>query len=547
MPGIPGVIVVAALVVAAAVPVGLDVSFQQGAVASPLRDVRGTSRVSGVVAGPDGVPLEGVTLTLMSSAWQKATVGSDRGGRFAFTALPAELYYLRAEKAGFLETYYGALRPGGDGTPIALATGQRVDGLTITMHRLGAITGTVRRRDLTAAAGITVQVTPKDGRGIAGVGHTDDRGLYRISDLHAGEYKVQAMPASEAAGIPVFHPGTTSPGQGATVRVELGEERDRIDISLVDEQPISLTGVLLDLAGLPAPDIQVFAIPVGWGGGRGRLAPVTGPNGEFTFESIFPGRYALRAYLPLAPDAPPSDPATLWAAETVDVPLAAATSLTLRLQPPLVFSGRVRFVGQTRPPSDLTTVRIDLQQDGWKPTPVDVRADGTFARSVLPGSYDIGAFVSGAPLRWQLRSAVKDGRDLLDALVEFNLANGGLTDVELTFSDQQTTLSGIVTTGSGAPLPACYVVVFPADRGLWATGSLQSIYERRVTQRRPATDGRFVFEGLPPGDYLLAAVSNLDPAGWRTAGFLESLVERAGRVTLREGDRKTQDLRVTGR
>ena len=481
-------IVVAALVAAAAAPA---VPFQQGAVASPPRDVRGTSRVSGVVAGPDGVPIEGVTLTLMSSAWQKATVGSDRGGRFAFTALPAELYYLRAEKAGFLETYYGALRPGGDGTPIALAAGQHVDGLTITLPRLGAITGTVRRHDLTAAAGITVQVTPKDGRGIAGVGHTDDRGIYRIGDLRAGEYKVEAMPGSEAAGIPVFHPGTTSPGQGATVRVELGEERDRIDISLVDEQPISLTGVLLDLAGLPAPDIQVFSHSVRVGRRpRPSGPPVSGPNGEFTFESIFPGRYALRAYLPPAPDATPSDPATLWAAETVDVPLDAATSLTLRLQPPLVFSGRVRFVGQTRPPSDLTTVRIDLQQDGWKPTPVDVRADGTFARSVLPGSYDIGAFVSGAPLRWQLRSAVKDGRDLLDTPVEFNLATGGLTDVELTFSDQQTTLSGIVTTGSGAPLPACYVVVFPADRGLWA-GSQQSVYERRVSSA-PSGNGRTV-------------------------------------------------------
>ena len=540
----PEVIVVAVLLTAAGTPA---VSFQQGTVALPPRDVRGTGRVSGVVAGPDGVPIEGVTLTLMSSAWQKATVGSDASGRFAFAALPAELYYLRAEKSGFLETYYGALRPGGDGTPIALAAGQRMDGLSITLPRLATITGTVRRDELTPASGITVQVTPKDGRGIVGVGHTDDRGFYRIDDLPAGEYKVQAMPASEAAGIPVFHPGTTSPSQGATVRVELGQERDRIDISLVNEQPISLTGVLLDLAGLPAPDIQVVAIPFGWGGGRGRLAQASGPNGEFTFESVFPGRYALRAYLPPAPDTLPSDPATLWAAETVDVPQASSQPLTLRLQPPLVFSGRVRFLGRTRPPSDLTTVRIDLQQDGWKPTPVEVRADGTFARNVLPGSYEIGGFVADAALQWQLRSAVKDGRDLLDTIVEFSIAAGGLTDVELTFSDQQTTLSGSVTTASGTPVPACYVVVFPADRGLWAAGSLQSIYQRRVAQRRPATDGRFEFAGLLPGDYLLVAVANLEPATWRTAEFLESLVDRATRVTLREGDQKRHDLRGTGR
>ena len=74
----------------------------------------------------DGVPVEGTTLTLMSSVWKKTIAVSDAAGRFAFTALPAELYHLRAEKQGFLETYYGAVRPGGDGTAIALGTGQRM-------------------------------------------------------------------------------------------------------------------------------------------------------------------------------------------------------------------------------------------------------------------------------------------------------------------------------------------------------------------------------------------------------------------------------------
>ena len=227
------------------------------------------------------------------------------------------------------------------------------------------------------------------------------------------------------------------------------------------------------------------------------------------------------------------------------VPLDGTIPLTLRLQSPLVFSGRVRFIGRTRPPPDLTSVRLNLDQDGWKPTTVDLGADGTFARSVLPGTYQIGGFVPDAASTWELRSAVKDGRDLLDTPLEFSVSTGSITDVELTFSDQHTHLSGVVTVATGTPLAACYVIAFPGDRALWPASG--SAYYRRLTYRRPATNGRFVFESLPPGDYFLGVVPHLDPIGWRTPEFLESLVERATRVTLREGERKIQDVRVGGR
>jgi carboxypeptidase family protein len=514
--------------------------LSQTSTTRPPRDVRGTARLSGVVVGVDGTPVAGVTLTLMNSAWRPETIVSDANGRFGFTALAVDLYRLRAEKSGYLPTEYGALRPEGEGTPIALAEGQRADALTITLVRTGAIGGTVRDADGRPVTGMSVYVTPKDGNGIVAVGHTDERGVYRVEGVRAGEYKVLAMPADERKTVPVFHRTTTSPGQAATVRLDRGEEREGIDITLVEERPASLSGVILDVSGLPAADVQVFAIPLAWGGGRGRLARVSGPDGEFVFDDLFPGRYGLRAYLTPAPDALPSDPATLWAAETVDVPATVAPEVMLRLQPPIVFSGRVTFVGRSLRAPDPSTVRIDLQQDGFKPTPADVRADGTFERSVLPGVYQIDAYVPAPAPGWRLRSAVMDGRDLLDTPVELRLARDSLTGVELTFSDLHTKLSGLVTTPAGAPVPACYVVAFPADRAFWSEPF------RRLAYDRPATNGRFVFEDLPPGDYFLAVVRDLDPIGSRAADVLEPLAARATRVSLREGEQKSVDLRAGG-
>ncbi len=171
---------------------------------------------------------------------------------------------------------------------------------------------------------------------------------------------------------------------------------------------------------------------------------------------------------------------------------------------------------------------------------MDVQPDGSFERSVLPGVYQISAYVPSPAPGWRLVSAVKDGRDLLDLPIEMSPATGSLTDIDLTFSDQPITLSGVVTLATGAPFAACHVVAFPTDRALWSPPF------RRVSQRRPSTNGQFVFEDLPAGDYFLAVVPNLEP-GWRSADVLEPLVERATRVTLRAGDRKTQDLRVQAR
>lgn len=91
---------------------------------------------------------------------------------------------------------------------------------------------------------------------------------------------------------------------------------------------------------------------------------------------------------------------------------------------------------------------------------------------------------------------------------------------------------------SGQPASDYDVIVFSADRSHWRPGS------RRSLSTRPATDGRFVFQDLPAGDYFIAALTDLDPAEWQDSAFLEQVVPAAVKVGVAEGEKKVQDLRI---
>ena len=63
---------------------------------------------------------------------------------------------------------------------------------------------------------------------------------------------------------------------------------------------------------------------------------------------------------------------------------------------------------------------------------------------------------------------------------------------------------------------------------------------------RPATDGAFSVRGLPPGEYFLAALADLEPGEWNDPTLLERLVRSSANVTLRDGETTTQDFRIGG-
>jgi uncharacterized protein (DUF2141 family) len=130
-------------------------------------------------------------------------------------------------------------------------------------------------------------------------------------------------------------------------------------------------------------------------------------------------------------------------------------------------------------------------------------------------------------------------RDLLDDPLEVSAATSALPDaVVVTFSDRHPELTGTLQSAAGQPASEFFVIVFPTERRWWAPGS------RRVRATRPASDGRFSVLDLPAGDYFVAALTDVEADEWKSATFLDQLIGAAVKVTIRDGERTFQDLRL---
>ena len=57
-------------------------------------------------------------------------------------------------------------------------------------------------------------------------------------------------------------------------------------------------------------------------------------------------------------------------------------------------------------------------------------------------------------------------------------------------------------------------------------------------------DGRFTFRMIPPGEYRLASFLDAEPGSWFDPAFLEQLSSSSVRLSIAEGEKKVQDLRV---
>jgi hypothetical protein len=69
---------------------------------------------------------------------------------------------------------------------------------------------------------------------------------------------------------------------------------------------------------------------------------------------------------------------------------------------------------------------------------------------------------------------------------------------------------------------------------------------RWILTSRVADDRTFSFANVPPGEYWLAPVDDAEPGEWFDPTFLQRIEPTAIKLTIGEGEKKTQDLRVGG-
>jgi hypothetical protein len=135
-----------------------------------------------------------------------------------------------------------------------------------------------------------------------------------------------------------------------------------------------------------------------------------------------------------------------------------------------------------------------------------------------------------------LKQVIADGRDVTDAPVD--LRSGQRLTASIVFTDKLSEINGTIADERGTPITDYTLLAFPTDTSLWSTQS------RYIVTARPDQNGRFQMRGLPPGEYLLAAVDPTEPGQWFEPAFLDEQRASAVRLTLGDGDIKTQNVQI---
>jgi hypothetical protein len=233
------------------------------------------------------------------------------------------------------------------------------------------------------------------------------------------------------------------------------------------------------------------------------------------------------------------DSQKLWGRAAVSVEGQPNVSVSIQLQRGRSISGVVVFemarmpdLSRTRPTVSIMNAPGAQTVMFSQPPQAQVGLDGRFTlTSVFPGKYVLR---TGGGL---MKSAMIGGQDVLDFPLEFD-GDRDVTDAVLTVTDTASELSGTLTDAMGKPTVEYTVIAAAADTRFWTPGS------RRIALARPGVDGRYIFRSLPPGDYLLAAVSDLEPGGQYDPEFLKTLGPASMRVRIAEGAKLSQDLRI---
>jgi hypothetical protein len=475
------------------------------------------------------------------------------------------------------------------GASVGLAKRSGADRVTLPLTVQTDDRGGYRLFGLAAGEYFVVARTPAPSVGPLQVTSSNeiDRALRELARGGRG-LGVPGVPRPIAAGeravamSPVWYPSATSNEDATPISLRTGEERTGADITMRLLPVTTLEGAV-SLPGGPAgrdwpANVTVSLYPATVGVVAPALieSPSRANGGRFRYGSVTPGTYfvvaetlsagmaSLMADGLRAQGSVPPRADYLWATDTVVTSGTDISGVALVLAPGLRMHGRIvtlSTAGQRRP--DLSTARVGIT--ATRPGrgsaanaklaldvqfPIAVGSDGAFDLGNLPpATYSFTCTLpSSAPERgaggpadqrrgWWLRSATIDGKDILDEPYTLD-PSAPVPTVVLTLTDRHSSLSGAFQDATGRATSAITVLVFPTNPAWWGETS------RRVRVQRPGTDGKYSFVDLPPGDYVLAAVIDMEPDAWRDPAFLRALVVGGVQVTIGEGDQKTQDLRI---
>jgi len=594
-------------------------------VPAQVRDAPGASRtgtgiVSGRVVDDRDESVRRVNVRLERGGTVYGTRITDADGRFDFSGLPAGAFTVSASKPGYISTQYGSRRPGRPGTSLVVADGARAANLVLTLARGAVITGRAVNVSGEPVPGVVVRLlrsrfvgggrafVPYSGPGSSSI--TDDRGVYRLFGLDAGEYVVGGIPPRLESGsvqiltqadveqglrdakappggrmgaagrafappvsqpqrialVPVYYPIAVSVAAATPIILRTGEERLGVDLRMEILPTVKVEGIVARSDGQPVSGTRLALMPNAAGIGVPNLATSgVDASGRFTFTDVVPGDYVATAVAAgsvfVFANGGVTRTVNFGSFQSLDsdrlavqsalVPVSVGTGglsgLPLTMTPGASMAGKIVFDGAAtsdRNPAEFTvslSPRADVNQAARAARGNADAAGGFSLSSILPGKYVVSVSrlptaSAGGPA-WIPASIVVNGRDTIDTGLEITSADTALEAV-VTLTDRAATLAGAFQDASGQPATDFTIVLFATDRSFWRWQS------RRINAVRPSSDGRFAFADVPPGEYFLTALTDIEPNEWFDPELLTELVPSSVRISIASGEKKIQDIKI---
>jgi hypothetical protein len=374
------------------------------------------------------------------------------------------------------------------------------------------------------------------------------------------------QPGPGVMSSPVYHPGVTDAAGATTITVAAGEQRLGVDFVTALVPTTQVRGVVLRPDGQPAAGARLTI-----GRARSGTSPLdtittsatANAKGAFTFAAVSSGEFVIYARASSQPVTPASGAPgaarpvapvlDLWGMAPITTDGRDMTGVTLTLQPGVTVSGRLSFeaIGGAQPPAP-TGVRVMMVAGsafeagltgsilpGASMSMGAGNADGTFSfQGISPGRYMLTGAGGAFGTSWMQKAVMAGGRNVYESGLEIR-AGEDVSDLVIVFTDQTGEISGTLLDPDNRPAPEYQVFVFSTDKTAWT-----QLSPRMRPPVRPASDGRFRIAPLLPGEYYMVALSRFDPANLFDAAFLEQVAAAAFKITLAEGEKKIQDLRI---
>ncbi len=461
---------------------------------------------------------------------------TDADGRFRVISLPEGNYELRV----MLKAYVAEKNSGHDDLTrsISLGEGEALENVDFSLVRGGVITGRV-----TDAGGrpmiskhVQLQIVneqgqkqPYHGGASSQMYETDDRGVYRIYGLRAGHYLASAggdggfeFERSSGGKYPrTWHPETDDENQAKVIEVKEGGESSGVDIKfgVAKRAYVALGRVIDDATGQAIPKVNVICIKTGgdsagFGGFGGQAT--TDAQGNFRFSGLAPGRYEvtmmnMAAFLTGSENKHYSEQTgfEVKAGDVADIEIRAKLGATI--SGVAVIEGAndasvKAMLAQTiiivvpkpeRPDDPVSAQAFDFGPGGM---PAMIKGDGGFhLAGIRPGRITLNAAnITGKGLL--LVRVERNGVDVSDG---FEIKAGeNVTGVRVVLGHGTGVIRGQVNITGGQLAEGWRIHAFVSSE---KSGGEHSGFAQVDGK------GRFVIEGLLPGEYTLTLQTNPPP------------------------------------